>query len=115
MTLRRYDSEGADCADALAEAHDAETAAEARSLTGQQVVDIRQALAVAATVMARINAKGMPHAHRQELQTALWWVRNAQGAVAKRAAAPDHPDTARPSDGPSTTAAMLGGGQVAAG
>lgn len=83
MTVTR-ESDADACAAAMAAESDARRAAEARALDGDTVLLLRAALIAAATVLARINAKGLPFAHRRELEAARAQIGQALPHLATR-------------------------------
>lgn len=65
----------------LAAQADARIAAEARMLTGLEVVQLRAAIAACARALAHINTKGLPFAHRRAVETARRDVTDATAII----------------------------------
>lgn len=66
--------------------HAAAVATEACSLTGAQVLVLRNAVERAATVLGTLNVKSLPFAHRRGVETARQELAAARAVLARRAA-----------------------------
>lgn len=80
---RAYDSDGDDAAAALDEFRSARIAAEARTLSGGEVLRLRAAVEAAARALRQINTKGLPFAHRRDIEAARSALEDARRIVAK--------------------------------
>lgn len=82
--MKAYDSDGADAAQAMDLWRAEELAREARQLTGEEVVSIRNALEAASLALRQINPKGLPFAHRRDMFRAATAIDAAAHIVASR-------------------------------
>ena len=80
---RREDDE---IAAALAEHTEREAAAEARHLGGHEVWRLRNAVEQASKALAQINTKGLPFAHRRDVEAARSALADAASLVKRKAA-----------------------------